>query len=224
LEKDNGKIEKMETITRSWQKVRRDFNIFTVEEATQLGMKWCDWREAKVGEWVETDDGYVVECLGENFLKKGKKVQRMVVLSIGCGMVGHTYIRWLEKRESRKWWRMGNRDWIREEITSTRGKNAISCYVAMLLNGGVIDWRRLGLVYRHDAKIPEATARRFFKDRIVRAAVKKEFQVALKEEGLDYKFLITVLKKAVQVAEKREQPAVLLEIVREMSEMLDTKK
>jgi len=39
-------------------------SAFTVEEAREKGLKWVDnanWREAQEGQWVECDDGYIVE-------------------------------------------------------------------------------------------------------------------------------------------------------------------
>ena len=189
-------------IQRIYNRKKRSFKIYPKSEAK---MKYIYWKEADIGEWALTDDGYMCECLDrKTYTDKNGGTKTYVKLSGGVGWVApsskiqfevnHAYNTYTKTKPEK--------NWDDYEVTSTRGKNTISTYAQMMLNGGV-DMGKLAKVYRPDDKIPEATVRRFLKQKKVKMAIEKKVKEILSEKSINKEFAIDNLLVALDMAQHK---------------------
>jgi len=97
----------------------------------------------------------------------------------------------------------------------------VTVFVEMLVSKHGVDWRRLGIVYRPDEAIPEATVRRLFKQERIRQMVQEELRKVLKEESVDEREVIRMYRRAFVKAEATDNPSAMRSVAKDLSEMLD---
>jgi len=233
----------MVEIERLYQRKKQKFAVYTKKEAdADHSLGYCYWKDANVGDMAITDDDYVMECLTrKDYTDKNGNVKTYVKLSGGVGWtnnaskinfkVNHSYNTYTKVNPAK--------DWVEYEVDSTRGKNTISTYATMMLNGKV-DFNQLGKIYRPNDTIPEATVRRFLKNKRVKMEVEKKVKQILTDKSITKEFAIDNLIRALEMAEHKgdignylkanDQVMDLLEmkpnkaIQTDTVEMIDTKK
>jgi hypothetical protein len=200
----------METIERKLKKFGyrlKPFNVYTVEEAQAQDIKFKPWKKGKVGDWCETDDGWVVECIGD--YKTGKKTQLM----FSCGRA------WVDKSsklvftprlESRNFYGTGVDSWQKAELRKGRTKRVITMYAHMLLDGRPIKWDLLGRIYRPDQLRPDITVKRLFKEKEITGLIDKKIRELGKERGITEDTAFEWIQKAAEIAAKKEDASNLM--------------
>ena len=95
------------------------------------------------------------------------------------------------------------RDWTTEESGKTRAKNTIQAYANMLLSDGSVDYSVLGQMYRPDQQVPEATVRRFLKQKVAKRMVEKKIKELLSDKAINKEFAVDNIIRALQMAESK---------------------
>lgn len=196
----------MIVIERLYQRKKRRFTIYTKAEAdADSSMGYSDWRDATLGAYAITDDDYVMECLSRSdYTDKNGNIKTFVKLSGGVGWVSPSAKINFKLNHSYKTYTKSNpsKTWDEYEVKSTRGQNTISTYASMMLNGAV-DFDTLGKVYRPDSKIPQATVRRFLKNKRVKMMVEKKVKEILSDKSINKEFAVDNIVKALDMAEHK---------------------
>lgn len=232
----------MVRIERLYQRKKKKFSIYTKEEFDHNGKPYVHWKEACIGDNAITDDGYVMECLSrQEYTDKNGNVKTFIKLSGGVGWVTNTSQIHFKLNHAYNTYTKANpaKSWDEVEVRSTRGKNTINTYAQMMLTGKV-DFAQLGKVYRPKDKIPEATVRRFLKNKRVKMEVEKKVKEILADKSISKEFAVDNLIRALEMAEHKgdvgnflkanDQVMDLLEmkpnkaITTDTIEMIDTKK
>lgn len=216
----------METIERLYNRKKHKFNIYTKSEAdADHSMGYCDWRDAEAGMWAITDDNYVMECLSRNeYTDKNGNVKTFIKLSGGVGWDSPSAKINFEINKAYGSYTKTNpaKTWEEQELGSTRGKNTISTFASMMLNGN-IDYKKLGNVYRPKDKIPEATVRRFLKNKKVKMEVEKKVREILTEKSINKEFAVDNLIRALDMAEHKGDVGNFLKANDQIMDLLEMK-
>ena len=62
------------------------YPVYTKEQAKDKKLDYVYWRQAEVGDWGLTDDGFVAECYDrKNYTDKNGRVKTFVKLTCGVG-------------------------------------------------------------------------------------------------------------------------------------------
>ena len=196
----------MVVIERLYQRKKQKFTVYTKAEAdSDHSMGYCDWRDATKGDYALTDDDYVMECLSRSdYTDKNGNIKTFVKLSGGVGWCSPSAKINFKLNHSYKTYSKANpaKTWDEYEVKSTRGTNTINTYATMMLNGAV-DFTTLGNVYRPDSKIPEATVRRFLKNKRVKMEVEKKVKEILSDKAINKEFAVDNIVKALDMAEHK---------------------
>ena len=208
----------MFTIMRKYMKVPRTFPVYTEEEAREKGISYVPWEQSQVGGWGSTTDGYVMECLRHIPMKNGVIIE----FSGGRTITKSKKFEFLPRYQMKDWWGLSPGWWQRREAAKSRTKNAVKVYVQMVL-AGKVDFGLVGQVYRPDQAIPEATVRKLFRQEEIKQMITKEMEEVLAKEGLTKQFVIQKMKKALEIAETKLDPANMLRAAESMSDMLEMK-
>lgn len=54
----------MDTLKRKVNNRNQVYKIYTAEEADKLNITYLHWKEAHIGDYALSDDGYVGKCIG----------------------------------------------------------------------------------------------------------------------------------------------------------------
>lgn len=195
----------------------REFVIFTKGEADERGLSYKPWREAGPGDFALTDDGYVAECLSTSFVGKRRYSH------FSCGKVFHNpgaRLIFEDRLRTRSFSRFSSRGWVEAEAARTRTKNLVSAYVKMVLgSGGAVDFERLGQIYRPDQKTPPATVKRLLRQGKIKEMIQEEMRNELKETGITKAWILERFKRAIDLAEKTENPNAIIHGAKELAAM-----
>lgn len=216
----------MEVIERYYQRKKQEFTIFTKKEAdADHSMGYCYWKEAEKGMWCITDDDYVMECLSRSeYTDKNGNVKTFIKLTGGVGWDNPSSKINFELNRSYNCFTKTNpaKTWDASEVKTTRGKNTINTYANMLLNGNV-DFKTLGNVYRPKDAIPEATVRRFLKNKRVKMEVEKKVKEILTEKSINKEFAVDNLIRALDMAEHKGDVGNFLKANDQIMDLLEMK-
>lgn len=212
-------------IERIYQRKKQKFQIYTREEADYEPRFYLYWKEADEGDYAVTDDDFVMKCLSrKEYTDKNGNVKTFIKLSGGVGWNNPASKINFELNHAYKTYTKTNpaKSWEDVEIKSTRGQNTINTYATMMLNGGV-DFGKLGKVYRPDDKIPEATVRRFLKNKKVKMEVEKKVKEILTEKSISKEFAIDNLIRALEMAEHKGDVGNFLKANDQVMDLLEMK-
>lgn len=213
----------MFTVFRRYKGKRTAFEVLTPEEASARGIYFVPWRLVReAGQWVLTDDNWVTVCvrLSDPYTEKhsAKRTRRQITVPFTRKFISKQPLRWLDYMKP---------SWIHQELKTTRAKTALSMYARLLVarDGKLTpeDWKMLGLMYRPDQKIPEATFKRLLKMEETKTMVGEELARVLNELGIDHAKVIQMYKEAFVTAQETGQAAAMRSVAKDLSEMLDMK-
>ena len=193
-------------IERRINKKTGKYPVYTEEQAKQKGYDYVYWRQAQIGDWGLTDDGYVAECYDrKDYTDKNGKVKTLIKLTCGVGWdSGFSKINFLENHKYVVYSKTNpKRTWDEQESGTTRSKNTINTYANMLLNNGQVDYSVLGQIYRPDQEIPEATVRRFLKQKVAKRMVEKKIKELLSDKSINKEFAVDNIIRVLQMAESK---------------------
>lgn len=215
----------MKIIERLYQRKKRKFKIYTKDEFDKEKKPYIYWKEAETGDYAITDDNYVMECLSKReYTDKNGNIKTFIKLSGGVGWDNMASKINFELNDAYKTYTKTNpaKSWEDVEITSTRGKNTVDIYANMLLNGNV-NFKTLGNVYRPKDKIPEATVRRFLKNKRVKMEVEKKVREILGEKSINKEFAVDNLIRALSMAEHKGDVGNFLKANDQIMDLLEMK-
>ena len=182
------------------------YPVYTKEQAHDKKLDYIYWRQAEVGDWGLTDDGYVAECYDrKNYTDKNGKVKTFVKLTCGVGWdSGFSKINFLENHQYGVYSKTNpKRTWDAEESGKKRAKETITAYAQMLFENGQINYDILGKIYRPDQEIPTATVRRFLKQKVAKRMVEKKIKELLTDKAINKEFALDNIIRALQMAEQK---------------------
>ena len=213
-------------IERIYARKKQVFNIYTQKEADDSpDISYQPWKQAYTGDYALTDDGYVSKCLGrKDYTDANGSVKTFVKLSCGVGWITPSARILFELNHAHGSYSKTNpaRKWDDQEVNSTRGKNTINTYANMVLGGGV-NYSKLGQIYRPDSKIPEATVKRFLKNKKVKMEVEKKVKEILLEKSISKEFAVDNLVKALEMAEHKGDVGNYLKANDQIMDLLEMK-
>lgn len=212
----------METITRRIGGKVQKFTVFKKDDKHPFSVHWKDvWKDG----WAETDDGYVAQCLAKtNYKDLRGKVKCLIKLTCGVQWISKTSkLLFKPNKDIGIYSMVKPRTWQERESGKTRTKNAVNAYVSKIFSGKKVDWNEIGTIYRPDEKIPAATAKRLFKEKVVKNMIEEKMKEVLSEKGIDRGFVLDTIKKAINIAEEKEDPSNMLRATENLVEMLEMK-
>lgn len=205
---------RMDQITRLMRNGWQTFKIYTEAEAREENFVIVPWREAKVGDWALSDDGYVGKCI--RVFEPAKC--RLVVLTYGLGWTHAKKPMLYEERRAIKNW-SSTSNWAEQEARKTRSKNVVAAYVAMLVSDSKVDWDVLGRMYRPDYKRPLFGLKRDFKTKAFRKMIQQELERVLLEQGSSPKRTIAMYNDAFDVAVDKSQAGNMITVADRFSDL-----
>mgnify|MGYP003676183820 FL=1 len=194
------------------------YPVYTKDEANEKQIIYKPWKECNAGDYGVSDDNYVAECIARNNYKDSIELQFVF------GRM------WLNKRarllyeprkESGNYATVSTNSWDFIESKKTRTQQAVDIYTRMLLGGGNIDWSIIGKAYRPDQERPDLTAKRLFKQEIVKQMVDKKIDKALQERGISEGDVLDVIADAIGLARVKEDPGTMLRGAEQYIRILD---
>ena len=212
----------METITRRVDNKVQKFTVFKKDENHPYSVHW---KQAWKNGWAETDDGYVAQCLDRTTYKDAKgKVKRLIKLTCGIQWVSPTSKLLFEpNRDAGIYSMVKPKSWQEREAGKTRTKNAVNAYVSKIFAGKKVDWEEIGTIYRGDEKKPAATAKRLFKEKVVKQMVEEKMKEVLASKGINRGFVLDVIRKSIDIAENKEDVSNMLRAAENLVDMLEMK-
>ena len=192
----------------------------SVAEAMGVGIVSVKWREGVAGDWVESDDGWVVECL-KVYSSTDKELMKF-----SCGRmfrVGKQKFM-VEKRVKNRAWNVTNdeKTWRDVEIGRKRVHATVAMYVNMLISGKKIDWVLLGNVYRPEQREPILTVKRLIRMKEIQEMVKEEIKKIMEERGMGVEYTLGIVQQAIAIAREKRDASNMLrgaESLIELNEM-----
>jgi histone H3/H4 len=203
----------VKVVKRKVKGVVSEYSIYTKDEADDLGIQYKPWREAKVLEYIITDDAYVCQLIGTlKYEHQNGHIYEILIFP---------FKRILLTKSSKLLYTQ-KPDWVTQEMRRGRTKLVVKLFAQQLIEGHV-DYEMLGKLYRPDQRIPEATVKRLFRQERIQNMVKEEIRKELGEVGLDAKYVLKTMKKAIEIAESKDDAGNMLRGAADLSELLDLK-
>jgi len=181
-------------------------NIQTEKEARNDKIEYVHWKNAKVGEYASTDDGYVALCYNKkDYTDKNGKLKTFVKLTCGVGWVTpFAKLEFLKNHEHGVYSKTNPaRKWDEEEGGKMRSKNTVTAYAQMLINDGKVDFQALSKIYRPDQKEPIATVRRFLKQKVAKKMGEEKLKEILSKKSISKEFAVDNIVVALKMAEEK---------------------
>lgn len=217
----------MDILKRRFRNVEREFYIYSQAEADEAGIEYVPWQEAKKGDWVLSDDGYVGECLDIQGPYTNYQDSKKIFMTFSFGKLWQqkgSELSYLKRKATGAFYTTSDTHWAVREISRRRAKNLIDAYVAMFMVGR-IDWDRLGRIYRSDQKNPAMAAKFIVRQEVFRKMISERLQKEFSEKGITEGDVIdrylAIYKKANR--EKNPDLRVMKSVTDEFRDMLDMK-
>tara|TARA_R100000664_G_scaffold33478_1_gene50696 strand:+ start:1243 stop:2022 length:780 start_codon:yes stop_codon:yes gene_type:complete len=182
------------------------YPIYTKAEADKKKLKYLYWKECDTGDWGITDDDYVSECISRSdYTDRNGNTRTFVKLTCGVGWCSSFSSIKFETNHAYNVYSKTNpaKGWEEQEAGTTRAKNTVNAYANMLLSGDKVDFSALGNIYRPDQKIPEATVRRFLKQKVAKRMVEEKLKDLLAGKSVNKEFAVDNLLRALHMAENK---------------------
>lgn len=212
----------METIKRKINGRPTEFPIYTRKEADELGIDYVDWRNAHKDDMALSDDGYVGVCLSRH-VYKDKPAFAFVSICYGNAWRTSNELLFLERKKTNSFSESAAKTWWSREASRVRTKLFIRAYVDMYMRYERIDWKMLGEIHRPDYKKPDKYAKKLFNNPEVNKMIRVEIQRKLDERGINEDYVIDLFNEAVEIAKANKQPAHIIRVAENFSDMLEMK-
>jgi len=216
----------MDILKRKFRGEKRVFRIYPQAEADEVGLEYVHWKEAQVGDWALSDDGYVGECLDIKGPYTNYAGSKAVFMIFSYGKVfnyPNTKLNYLERKATNSYSRISTKDWVTIEAQIKRGKRFINAYVMNFMAGVPIDWEKLGLLYRADEKEPAKKAKYLFNQEVFKKMIQQKMIEVFKGEGKTESDVIKMLDKSFEMAEGNKDPKEMRLVAEDFIELFDMK-
>ncbi len=211
----------MQTIERKLKGKLEVFSIYTQEEADRRGFKYVYWKDAHAGDLALSDDGYIGVCLERHEYNRNK-VKPLIKTCYGRAWRNGT-LSFIERRDNGAFSASTCKKWDELEVKTERAKRFVRAYVEMFMRYKKIDWKRLGEIYRPDLTKPAKYAKKLFRNQRVTDMIKQELKRVLDARGINEEAVIDLFNDAVAIARENKQPAPIIRVAENYSDMLGMK-
>ena len=206
--------------------VKGTHHIYTIAEAEDHGIVWCNWRSGQPGQWVCSDDGYVLELLKrkEYVDPRRSRISRYDVYTVwywfGAGRITSWSKKFILSRHLRGMNNINAKPWQESFVSSRKGRAWIKLVAVMYISNNV-DHMMLGTFMGFDKRYPDSTlimVKRYLRDRLIENAIMIQMSEFLSDKGItfdqvidDYKEVLVKAKKdgkysdAIKILEKMER-------------------
>tara|TARA_R110000744_G_scaffold40374_4_gene91590 strand:- start:1036 stop:1809 length:774 start_codon:yes stop_codon:yes gene_type:complete len=215
----------MDTLKRKLKNRNQVYNIYTTEEAGKLAIDYKHWKEADIGGYAISDDGYVGKCIGKkSYTDKKGRVKTFIRLSYGANWGGNTNrIEYLVNKSFGVYTQANPTGWAERESKKTRTKNLVAAYVGQLTSTKKVDYKQLGDIYRPDQQKPAATVRRVLKQEVIRKMVEKKLKEVLSEKGITNSSVLDTMLEGLDVARNKQDVTNMIKISDVFMDLLEMK-
>lgn len=222
-----------DTIVRSFRKPEafagssREFLIYTKAEADAEGIEYVSpWYLAKGGDWVLTDDGFVMQCVRRDVMKPSRGNRHggyKMNFTGGMKMVDPRFVKNLRLE-----WKP-YRDFPQSDVNYSAHRpqshliqwvkrpsvqNALDFYVEMWFRrGGRLtkeDYKVMGRLAAPADKKPLAKAKWMMKKRYIQEILMKKLAAALTGLDVNYETIVKNAKDAIELAKDTGKPGDML--------------
>lgn len=211
----------MDLITRRFGGVKQDYPVYTQEEALEEGLGPVYWKEATVGDWAESDDGYVGRCMKHATYedKDGGERAFITLVYARAWISENATIYYEERKEKGAFSATSAKTWVELEAGKTRTKQMANLLAEMMVVGK-IDYQVLGRAYRDDQERPDLTVKRLLKQEIIQEMVQEKLRQKLKDEGVEEEDVIQMFTETFEAAKELGQTATMARVAENMAKML----
>ncbi len=214
----------MEKIKRKVNGKLTEFPIYTQAEADKWGIGYVHWSEANAGDMALSDDGFVGVCISRKVYSKGGKDNAFINICYGKAWENYESLLYIERRDCGVFSQSTAKTWDELEAHRTRVSLFVRAYVDMYTRYSRIDWQRLGEIYRPDLKKPAKYAKKLISNPGVNKMIRGAIQKILDERGINESYVIDLFNDAVVIAKRNGQPAPIIRVAENFSEMLEMKR
>jgi hypothetical protein len=205
-------------ITRKINGVTTECPVYTIAEATERSIKFVPWKQGfdlklRTGDWVSSDDGYVVQ------LRRDVGAWMYTTISVLSFRSGH--FRAETRIANKSYNTISDKGSFDLAISGIRFKNVLRAVALANIEHRTPDWEALGKYLRPTSKIPEASAKIYFKSKKVQNMLKEEVSKILTDEGLSPQMAARGIKLAMELAIEKKNPKMLLEAADRITELFD---
>ena len=216
----------MDTLKRRIKNRDVVFTIYTADEADKMDIAYVHWKQAKIGEYAISDDGYVGKCIGrKDYTDKHGRVKTFVRLSYGANWAGNTNkIQYLENRAYGVYTQANPKgNWQERESKMTRTKNLVTAYVGQLTSTKQVDYDKLGMIYRPDQKHPAATVRRVLKQEVIKDMIEEKLKEVLSDKGINSSSVLDTMLEGLDIARNKQDVTNMIKISDAFMDLLEMK-
>jgi len=142
----------MELVSRKIGGEQVEVPVYTLEEAEELGLDTVPWKEARVGQWGITDDGYAMECRScKDYVSATgwKDTYRVFTAGVCWGSCKKPF-NFERIHANRAYSAVSGDKWQDVDFRRIVVKELIHQAALQRITRGVYDYKQLAGVYRHD--------------------------------------------------------------------------
>lgn len=192
----------------------RVYKIYLKEEADDAGIEYIDWREAGVGEWALSDDGYVSEIIRRKEYSDGRDGKNHYI------QTPWGYTMWSPRYPTKKFYAEG-----RKCAYTLTGKRKIEqfapkleklamCYAQTMNKDISID-----LAFGSLSKNQHSMWKRKMKSEVFRDMVRKELASLLSSHGMTEDYTLDLLENTIEMAKGKNDVTNLMRAVENLQGM-----
>lgn len=191
--------------------VYKEVVAYTVDEAKEKGIEWLGWKDREYSEYVESDNGYVVKCLGKK--EYGKRKELYVRTEWGCMFHRQRFI--VEP------YRLTYSEWkLQRTIRRKKFKFVVDYVSSCMVYGTNIEpevcMNILGIKSKHVKSI----WKNMMENKEVQAMIQSSLQEKLYQMGVDEKKVIDLINDAVRMGKEKKNAFVVLKAAELMGKYL----
>ena len=183
---------------------------FIIYEEDEVDFPVVPWRDAVVGDWALTDDGYVMQCL------TSKTYNKSAYKTFGGGSTWQRqkHFGWLDHKTSGTYSVCSTKPWKVRKANEKRVKAIAHAAATMLLNSGRFKWDILSQMYEPTATFPIGQVKSLFKRQWMQEMIRQEVERALNENHVTNDYVIQLGKETTDLAKETKN-------ISEMGKMFD---
>lgn len=200
-------------IHRGGWKYGGDYEIFRLEDAPEE--EYPRWNEAQEGDWVVSDDGWVMQCL------KVQKTHYDERLIFPVAYRFRTQEQFLAQWHIDEGIYTTHKAGVRHSDSMPRRRKtklAVELFVGYIMSGKPIDWQEIDRVMGTQSVF---FAKRRFQNETVKKAVDDKLKAAFEEAGMDDTWVLERLRRAADIAEDKKDVRNMIEAVKTVGKYRD---
>jgi hypothetical protein len=203
-------------ITHKGDKSATTYTVYMEEEARDAGVDFKYWRDAKLGDYGVSDDGYVAKVLSrKNYIDYADRTNTYIRFPWGYTFFSPKHKSKPLKVEGRQTnTTLSGKSYIKVQSKQSKMQSLAMIYAIKPNYDEAIKWA-LGEV--NDSK--RRKWKRTMKTETFKGMVRAELTKALQEHGLDEDFTLDLLQEAITLAKDKRDISNLLKAVENLQDM-----